>query len=312
VLAPRALPFGAVVHHEGAAWVLLELDPIRSVGPAMVWAHRAGVTQLHLMVDDPAPAGVVARRASLFAPAPQVWRVSGRSLSTAPVAAPHRPIEPSASARAAAAVLHEAGVDVLIEHGQIRGEVRGLEIARVVLDEGGVARVEVGVGRHDREAFTMVHGTLPTSEALASVVASVEAVRQPEAEQHPLRQLSAESWLRWRLLADPALIGLSELRAAESTIARESVKDSGATIAVGRDGSGDDVVVACSVGIDLDLIPSAADARLALAPDARLLIVLPERDLHPASRQLAGVLERPAQFITVAGDWRVATAEQFT
>jgi hypothetical protein len=300
-----------VVHHDGSAWILLEVDPVRSVGPAMVWARRAHASQVHLMVDDSVAAGIVARRAALFIDGPQVWLVDGRELRAAEVAPPHQPIEPPAVAREAASVLHGAGVDVVIEHGQIRGEIRGLEIARVVVDDEGVARVDVGVGRHDREAFTMVHGTLPTSEALASVVASVEAVRQPDAEQHPLRQLAAEAWLRWRLLEDPGLIGLAALRPAESTIERESVKDGGATIALGHDRAGDDVVVACSVGIDLDLVPAAADARLSLAPTARLVIVLPERDLHPATRQLAGALERPAQFITIAGDWRVASAEQF-
>ena len=157
----------------------------------------------------------------------------------------------------------------------------------------------------------MVHGTVPTTEALASVTSSVDRVRRPETEPHPLRQLAPEGWLRWRLLTDPSLVGLTELRVAEATLVRESVKDAGAAIAFGRDHEGNDVVVACSVGIDLDLVPSAADARLALDPTARLLIVLPARDLHPAAQQLAARLVHPAQFVAVAGDWRVAGAGQF-
>ena len=311
-VAATALPFGAAVRLDDAAWVLLDIDPVRSVGAAMVWSRRDGEKPLHLMIDDPVDAGVVARRASLFADAPMAWVARGRSLAPAQIADPHVPIEPSATAREAAAVLHGAGVDVVIEHGCIRGEIRGLEIARVVTDEAGAARIEVGVGRHDREAFTMVHGTLPTADALASVLASVEAVRRPDAEPHPLRQLAPEGWLRWRLVTEPGLIGLEELRPAESTAPRESVKDSGATIALGRDASGEDVVVACSVGIDLDLIPAAADARLALAPSARLVVVLPRRDLHPATLRLGSMLTRPAQFVTIDGDWRVAGAEQFS
>ncbi|CAB4941531.1 unannotated protein [freshwater metagenome] len=158
----------------------------------------------------------------------------------------------------------------------------------------------------------MVHGSVPTPEALASVIASVDRVRRPEAEPHPLRQLAPEGWLRWRLLTDPSLIGLTELRFAEAALERESVKDTGAAIAFGRDHEGNDVVVACSVGIDLDLVPSAADARFSLNPTAQLLIVLPSRDLHPAAHQLAAQLAYPARFVTVDGDWRVARAEQFT
>lgn len=311
-VAATALPFGAAVGHGKDHWVLLDSDPVRSVGPALVWSRRDGERSLHLMIDDPVDAGIVARRAALFTDAPTVWEVRGRTLTPARIAEPHIPIEPPAAAREAAALLLDAGVDVVIEHGCIRGEIRGLEIARVLLDDDGVARIEVGVGRHDREAFTMVHGTLPTADALASVVSSVEAVRRPDAEPHPLRQLAPEGWLRWLLVNEPGLIGLEELRPAEATAVRESVKDAGATIALGHDSSGEDVVVACSVGIDLDLVPAAADARLALSPESRLVIVLPERDLHPAIGRLGSMLTRPAEFVTVAGDWRVAGAELFS
>ena len=311
MLTGTPLPFGAAVHHEGHLWVLLGEQASRSVGPAMVWASRQSAASLQLLVDDGPDAGIVARRASLFADPPAVWAVDGRVIAPASVAGPHVPIEPSAIARDAAAVLHDAGLEVVVEHGEIRGEIRGLEVARVVLTEGGGARVDVGVGRHDREAFAMVHGSVPTPEALASVISTVDRVRRPEAEPHPLRQLAPEGWLRWRLLVDPSLVGLSELRVAEAALVRESVKDSGATIAFGRDSQGNDVVVACSVGIDLDLVPSAADARFALNPTAQLLIVLPSRDLHPAAQQLAQQLAHPARFVTIDGDWRVAGAEQF-
>jgi hypothetical protein len=64
------------------------------------------------------------------------------------------------------------------------------------------------------------------------------------------------------------------------------------------------VVVACSVGIDLDLVPSAADARLLLDPDAELLVVVPERDAHPVTRALAARLRHPATVVPLEGDWR--------
>lgn len=304
------LPFGAAVRVDDTRWVLLDGDAVRAVGPAMVWSTRDGAQSVQLMVDDEEAAGVVARRAALFADPPVVWSVRGRVLHpVAPAPPPPAPV-PEPIAVTAASVLHEAGVDVVIDRAGIAGEIRGLEIARVVVGEEG-ARVEVGVGRHDREAFTMVHGALPTAEALASVLGSVDAVRRPEAEPHPLRQLAPEGWLRWRLVSDPALIDLVELRPAHATVVRESLKDAGASIAVGRDASGHDVVVACSVGIDLDLIPAAADARLAHAPSARLLVVLPERDAHPATRALGAALAQPAEFILVRGDWRTAEAGAF-
>ena len=60
------------------------------------------------------------------------------------------------------------------------------------------------------------------------------------------------------------------------------------------------MVVVCSAGIDLDLVPFAADARDALGgPDARLLLAVPERDDHPVTRELAARLAVPAEVVPV-------------
>ena len=61
----------------------------------------------------------------------------------------------------------------------------------------------------------------------------------------------------------------------------------------------------CSVGIDLDLVPAAAEARLALDPEADLVLVVPERDDHPMTRALAERLRMRAEVRTVVGDWRL-------
>ena len=70
---------------------------------------------------------------------------------------------------------------MVVEHGVVTGEVRGLEVCRVVDvdDGGGRVRLEVGVGPHDREAFAIIHGDVPTRAALAGVVAAVAAARRP-------------------------------------------------------------------------------------------------------------------------------------
>jgi hypothetical protein len=51
-------------------------------------------------------------------------------------------------------------------------------------------------------------------------------------------------------------------------------------------------------------VPAAAEARLALDPGARLLLVVPERDDHAATRALAQRLTRPAEVVALPGDWR--------
>ena len=67
----------------------------------------------------------------------------------------------------------------------------------------------------------------------------------------------------------------------------------------------DGAVAVFSVGVDLDLVPAAAEARLAHDPDAALVLVVPERDDHPVTQALAGRLRRPAEVRTVSGDWRL-------
>ena len=302
-LTVAPFPNGAIVRDGSTAWCLLDDGAARGLGPAMVLADRDGVEVLNVMAESAETSGVLARRAVQFRDGPRVWRIDGRSLVEAEPAPIPIPSEPSAEARALTGMLISAGADVTIEHGEIRGELRGLEIARVVESSEGT-RLEVGVGRHDREAFTMVHGDLPTADALDAVLSSVSAARRADAEAHPLRRLAPEGWLRWRLLHDPSLIDADHLEAAEPPIPRDSVKDVGASIAVGTDRSGRSIVVACSVGIDLDVVPTAADARLLHDPDARLMIVVPERDDHPATRRLAARLSAPAEIVGVPGEWR--------
>ena len=283
--------------------------PETALGRVLVWARRNDVHELHVLVDDPAAAGMLARRATAFAPSPNVWVVDGRTVRAARPAPLPAPLEPPAVARGLMGLLVEAGTEVVTEHGEIRGEVLGLEVARVVVDESPdlpapQARIEVGVGRHDRDAFAMLHGDLPADQALAGVVDKVRRHRQHDAEAHPLGRLAAERWLRVRVLEHPSTVGAVRLAPADPTLARDGVKDVAPAIALGQDGDGTPVVVACSVGIDLDLVPAAADARLAHAPDGRLVLVLPERDDHRVTRELVDALAVAADVVVVPTDWR--------
>ena len=71
--------------------------------------------------------------------------------------------------------------------------------------------------------------------------------------------------MRHELIRRPELIGLAELAVAPPPVPRISVKDASPCVATGRTADGEDVVVVCSAGVDLDVVPFAADAREALA-----------------------------------------------
>ena len=73
-------------------------------------------------------------------------------------------------------------------------------------------------------------------------------------------------------------------------------------------GTAQPLIVACTVGVDPDLVPQAADARrqaagrVGFVPDGagcRSAVVVPEGDDHPMIRRLAALLRRPAEVVTV-------------
>ena len=304
-LEPTTFPGGAAARAGSRGWFLAGDEPARALGPGLAWAVGHDVTELSVLAED--ATDVLARRATLFDPAPTVWSVDGHALRAVEAVPTEDPAEvPAPLAQEFALLLEDAGADVVCEHGVVIGEVLGLEIARVVVADDGTASLEVGVGRHDRDAFTMVHGSLPTREALALVIGTVRENRRAGAESHPLSRLAQERWVRSVLVDRPDLVGAARLEPVVPLLARDSVKDVMPACLVGEDLDGQPLVVACSVGIDLDLVPTAAEIRAHHAPGARLLLAVPERDDHPVTRRIAERLREPAEIVTLPEDWRSA------
>jgi hypothetical protein len=308
----RAADFagGAALLDGERGWLLLGATPLTAFGPALVWAERAGIRQLSLLIDDADAAAVVARRARLFTDPPEVLVVSGTTTVPAePVMAEDHWDAPSAPHLAE--LLIDADLEVVVEDGIVRGEVLGLEVARIVHGTTSTGTpidepvLEVGVGEADREMTAMVHGGLPPMDQLRRVRDIVLEHRRADALRHPLNQLAPERWLRARLLRDPGMVGCAELRAAPPAVPRPNLRDPAVAFALGVDDAGETVVVACSVGVHLDLVPAAADARGVLAPEARLLLALRARDAHPVTKALATRLRSPAELVTVRDDWQV-------
>lgn len=300
-LDTAGLPGAAVGERDGVVWYLAEGEVARSVGSALGVARQRGAEAVHLLVDG--DAGLVARVAGHFRDSPQVWWVLDRSVEPAPPRPPSPPAPVPDDLDEHIAVLRAAGCDVVVEHGVVTGEVMGLEVARIVDDEFG-RRVEVGVGVHDREAFQMLHGDRPTAEALAEVVEVVRAHRSLGAEPHPLNRLRAERWLRALVMAAPEVVGADHLDALPPPEPQADLRARGPAAAAGVDADGRAMVVVCSVGIDIDLVPQAADARALVDVDAELVIVVPARDAHPLTGDLLARLRGPARIVAVPGDWR--------
>ncbi len=288
---------GAALLHGGAAWVLLDERPTQRLGAALAWATRSGADALHVITES--GSGVLARRAAEFETPISSWHADERVLLPA-VPEPFIP-EPSVPAGHLpfTDLIQAGGADPIAEHGVLAGEVRGLEVCRVVDDPvSGEPRLEVGIGAHDRDAFAIMHGNVPPVEALAGVVGKVLEQRRLDAPPHPFNRLARERLLRWELTRDPSLIGATELAPTAPPLPRTNVKDAVPCVASGRDADGP-VAAVFSVGVDLDLIPFAADARLMAEPDGggdvRLVVVTPPRDRVKVTEQLARLLRRPCE-----------------
>ena len=284
--SPTTFPGGAA---NTRGWILADDNAARALGPALVWAERHDIdpADLHVIVDDPATAAALARRATQFTRQPRIHIVDGRALRDAHPAPPlDLERQPPPDDAQFARTLKAAGAEPVVEHGVLVGEVNGLEVARVV--DG---HLEVGVGKHDRHAQTLVHGDRPMGEALAAAVAFVQQHRRPHAEPHPLNRLARERWLRADLIAEHP----GDLRPISSPVLRDDLRINAPAPAASADNT---TVYVCSTGIDLDLVPAAADARLSVNESAALVLVVPPNDDHPITRRLAAALTRPATIVT--------------
>lgn len=301
----RPVPFaaGAGLVEDGpggtVGWVLADDRPARILGPSVLWARRASVVRLHVLVDDAGAAGLLARRAPLFRIDPTVWLVDGRSLE--PAAATGHVVEPTSDPRLgeAAAMFALAGCDRVVEHGRVVAEVAGLEVARASIGEDGMPLVEVGVGRFDRDAHAMIAGGEVDAARLADVVRLVAGHRRPGAPPHPLNALVPERALRARVVARPDLVGAERLVPVPPVVEAADLRTAVPAPAVGEDPGGAPVVVVCSTGIDLDLVPTAADTRLRDGRRGRLVLAVPARDAHPVTAELAAALVAPAEVVAV-------------
>ncbi len=294
-----AFPPGAAVVTGGAAWVLIDERPAHRLGSALAWALRRRVAELHVVAE--VDTGLLARRAAAFDFPISVWEPRGRQLLAAspePVPEPRAAPEHHLALRE---LIVAGGATPVVEHGVVTGEVRGLEVCRVVDAPGegsaaDTARLEVGVGVHDREAFQMLHGDTPTVESLARVVDAVRAHRRPGAPRHPFNRMAAERYLRWQLEDDPGRLGLTTVEPAEPPVPRTSAVEAVPCVARGLDRDGAPVALVCSSGVDLDVVPYAVDVA---GTSPRTMIVTPARDRLGVTVELAGLVGQSLELCSI-------------
>ncbi len=285
----------------------------RGLGPSLRWALSRNAERMTLLADDDV-AGDIARRADLVDFDITVWSAAGPAVEPAVARSALTPPELPLSHRRYASLISEAGARAIDDHGMLVAEVAGLEVARVVdVDEPSIApdgsnasltngsstgaELAVGVGQADRELQDYIHGHLDDDANLRRAIAAVVQHRKPGSAVHPLSRVARQRWLRSILLDDPSLVGLDRLDPIIPLRPRTTVLGDEPSAAAG---SG--AIVVCSVGVDLDLLPEAADYRNRDDPHAELIVVVPERDRSLVAGRMAELI--PAlRMVSVPEPW---------
>lgn len=297
-----AAPFGVAVRVGSAAAatavIVSSVDDLSVLGGALVWLDRNPAGATHLIVEH--HAGVHARRAAVLAPDLQVYELDGsdvRDAAAAPISEPHPTPD---DITPLVAMIERSGAQAVVEDGIVRAEVAGLEVGRVVTGPTG-SSIEVGVGRFDREAGALLNADRPVEPTLVSTIDQVRKHRTAGAVAHPVNRIGRERWLRELVRVDPAIAGIAAPELVEPIPPRTSLLEASAAALLGADGDRR-VLVVCSVGVELGLVPAVADLVAAHAPD-EVRFVLPARDRFPYLERLVERLGLPVSFADIAVPW---------
>lgn len=283
------------------AYFYVDDDP-RAVGSAVLWAASRKADRVEILAASGATH--LARRAGHLSggsegPSIGVWAVDGAEaspVSSEPVAAPP---ELPADHWALAGLISEAGARPIDDHGLLIAEIAGLEIGRVVDGPDGPS-IDLGVGQADRELNQLVHRDADPIEGLRRVINAV-VVHRRAGDHHPLARLARERWLRSIVLDDPSSIGAATLDPLVPLRPRASLIPNEPSAAAGRSLDDQPIVVVAMAGIDLDLIPEAADYRDRWDGSAEIVLIMPERDLVLSTKLMTRVPR--ARAIAVDPPW---------
>lgn len=303
--AADSLGAGAAALDGNAAYVLSDSGSPAALAGALIWAQRKAAGTLTLFCDSNADG--LARLASYFDFDIDVRWARAGSEPAEPMPLPVVPPGPD-GAEDLVAQLESHGLEVVLEDGSWRGEIHGLEVARIVrwpqeTGGDGELHIEAGVGRFDRDAVAVMHQGESSSDALERATAIVGRHRFSGAGTHALSLLARPRWLRSTAIGDPARVGTSDLHAVQTTNAADNVRDPYPAAAAGTDADGSEVLVVFGTGVDLSLVPIGADTRELYGGECELRFVLPAGDALAPIRRLVDTLVKPAELIEIDPEW---------
>ncbi len=275
------------------------------LGGAIVAASRINASSLTLLADAGTLDGNDVRRAQRAVCDVSAYEISGRDATRLEPVAYVAPRAPSADEMSFLNTIREAGAVAIVEDGVLKAEVLGLEVGRVTTDEFGV-RLEVGVGRHDRLAQSMMNAQTEPVLALRSAVELVLEHRAAHRSPHPANTVSRSRWLREYLMANPDVVGAvpGSMSRVNGTV-RVELKRASVAAASARATTGEELIVGCSVGADLDAVTDLLDVSGVLTDttESAFVLVVPVGDDLPALRQLCAATRPSVDVVTVMPPW---------
>ncbi len=297
--AVDAAPFGVVIDASDHAVVVSSSDDLAVLGGVLVWSARNPRSRIDLVVEH--HAGVHARRVAVLAPEIQVHALDGSSIASAEPVAAAEPYPTPDDIAPLVAMIERSGADAVVEDGIVRAEVVGLEVGRVVTGPAG-STFEVGVGRFDREAGALLHADRPIEPTLVDTIEQVKQHRRAGAASHPVNRIGRERWLRTLVLADPAIAEIRDPQLVEPVPPRSSLLETRTAALLGTGPDDAPVLVVCTVGVDLGVVPEIVDL-LAATGAGRVRVVAPSRDHLPYLDDLLGRLPVPASLASIEVPW---------
>lgn len=278
-------------------------DAATSLGHGLASFGDDPPSSIDLLIDAPDDAArVVVRRAGAFAAISSVATIDGEDLTPARATDATVPSADVPFDDPHVQMMLEHGLEVLVESGAVIGELFGVEVARIAFGPDGEPRLDVGVGVYDQDAFAMMNHGVDPRDALTRVSDEVRLHRHPDAEPHPLNRLARERWIRSLICASPGAAGFDRLTAVPSIIPRVGIKETRPAVAIGTDADAVLTGLLCSVGVDLDLVPTAADVIHHYAVE-RIVLAMPSRDRYAVTDRLAAMLQVPVTFAVAEEPW---------
>lgn len=295
---PTIVGSGASVVAGDQSWTYARQMSAGVLGTAVVWSNANGASVANVITDQ--ADGPLAYVASGFAePRPVIWHAIERSLHLVDAVEPTIPAPPDCVEHMA--VLANADLDVVADHGVWIGEINGLEVARVG-ERDGTCAIDIGVGAYDQFAMSALNVDTGEAESLARVVSMVRPFRERGAEPHPIGRLVRSRWLRAEIVRSPDVIGLESVDPIPLLIPRPGLVESQPAAALGYRSDGTKVLVVCSTGIDLGVAETAAGLIRYHGPN-EVVVAMPPRDHHPRIVESLDALSVPAVLAPLIGEW---------